>query len=370
MSSKSCSIKIKACMVTQFLDCYDTQDVLVIENRIKNLSSIKTYCLIIHDKDVLDNWLPKRKHFHAVITFSNATTIWAVAKWLMVADQYIEKIKTTTKSARLYLIHRNDIEKHQYDPSEVKASFDYVDFVDWLKPMQDLWSIAERISSWEIKEYNIYDYVSVEFYAKHQRFLKNCFTYRQKKMKSTDRQLRCIFICWASGCWKTTLAKRMAKEEGFEAYISSGWKNPLDDYEWQECIILDDIRPETFAYNDLLKFTDNNTDSFVGCRFNNKSICECKLIIITTVIPIDEFAQFWAYWNDTSEQLLRRFTTYVDMDDMYIRFYSYVEKEKKYIMTTRRNNDILAKFNHNWLANEKFTIDMADKLWLSVATAE
>ncbi len=367
---KDTSIKIKACMITQQLDYYDTQDISVIESRIKSLSFIKTYCCIIHDKDVLSDWLPKRKHFHAVLTFSNATTIGAVAKGLSVPSQCVEKIKNTTKTARLYLIHKNDIDKFQYDPKDVLANFDYVDFADDYKPQQKKESIAERIASWEIKQYNLYNYVSVDEFARHKQYYDRAFTYRRKKMKTMDRNLRCVFICWPSGCWKTTIAKRLAKEEGYKAYISSGWKNPLDDYEWEECIVLDDIRPETFDYNDLLKFTDNNTDSFVGCRFNNKSIWECKLIIITTVIPIEEFAKFWAYWNDTADQLLRRFTTYIDMDSSYIRFYSYNEYEKKYIMKTRRNNDILAVYKNNWLANEKFTIDLADKLWLSVATSD
>jgi hypothetical protein len=144
---KDTSIKIKACMITQQLDYYDTQDISVIESRIKSLSFIKTYCCIIHDKDVLSDGLPKRKHFHAVLTFSNATTIGAVAKGLSVPSQCVEKIKNTTKTARLYLIHKNDIDKFQYDAKDVVANFDYVDFADDYKPQQKKESIAERIAS-------------------------------------------------------------------------------------------------------------------------------------------------------------------------------------------------------------------------------
>jgi len=364
---KDSLIKIKACMLTQFFDHYDSNDLSVIENRIKNLSYIKTYCLVVHDKDILENWLPKRKHFHAVLTFSNATTIWAVWKWLHLPNEFIEKIKTTTKSSRLYLVHRNDPEKYQYDPQEVIANFDYIDFVDWCKPKIKRDTIAERIANWEIKQYNLYDYISVDEYACNAPYYNRAFTYRRKKMKTMDRNLQCVFICWPSGCWKTTMAKRYAEKEGYAAYVSSGGKNPLDDYEWQECIILDDIRPDTFAYNDLLKFTDNNTDSFVWCRFNNKSIWECKLIIITTVIPIDEFAEQLSVWTDSSDQLLRRFKTYIDMDLWRVRFYTYKEYEKQYVLVTRRNNDIIAQYNNDWTVNERFVIDMADKLWLSVS---
>jgi hypothetical protein len=45
--------------------------------------------------------------------------------------------------------------------------------------------------------------------------------------------------------------------------VSSGGKHPLDNYAGQECIILDDLRDTTYDFQDLLKLTDNNTDSLV-----------------------------------------------------------------------------------------------------------
>ena len=64
------------------------------------------------------------------MTFSNATTIGAVAKGLKVEPQYVNKIRATVKSAMLYLVHRNDIEKYQYPEDDVIASFDYKEYVD------------------------------------------------------------------------------------------------------------------------------------------------------------------------------------------------------------------------------------------------
>lgn len=357
-------IKIKSCAVMQYFEYYDVQEIAVIETRVKNLTNVKSYAIVIHDKDLLENWEPKKKHFHIVITFKNATTIGAVAKGLGVECQYIEKIRTTTKSAMLYLVHRNNPEKYQYKPEEVVASFDYVEYVDDCKPMQKRDNIAEKIAKWEIKQYNLYDYISVDEFARNRNYYNNCFLFRQAKMKTKDRQLQCIFISGASGCWKTTFAKQLAENYWYTAYISSGWKHPLDNYAWEECIILDDIRENTYEYNDLLKLTDNHTDSLVGCRFYNKSIAECKLIIITTVISIKNFSDYWAYWEETAEQLLRRFETYIEMYEDSIKFYYYNAEKKEYVLKTKTNNSISDMFRNKWKEWEKFIISLVDKMWL------
>lgn len=357
----------------QYFEFYDVSEIAVIETRCKNLTNIKSYAIIIHDKDLLDSWEPKKKHFHIVLTFKNATTIWAVAKWLWVECQYIEKIRTTTKSAMLYLVHRNNPEKFQYDPKEVKASFDYVEYVDWAKPMQQRDTIAEKIAKWEIKQYNLYDYISVDEFARNRNYYNNCFLFRQQKMKTQDRDLRCVFISGPSGCWKTTFAKDYASELWYNCYISSGWKHPLDNYEGQECIILDDIRPTTYEYNDLLKLTDNHTDSLVGCRFYNKSIAECKLIIITTVIPIREFAEFWADKvdkNDTAEQLLRRFSSFIAISKDFIQYYYYEPITKQYEMATERNNYITKKYQNSWEWAKQFVISVADIMEKNASLSE
>lgn len=163
----------------------------------------------------------------------------------------------------LYLIHKNHPEKYQYKPEDVVASFDYIEYVDGLKPKVQRDSIAERIASGEIKQYNIYDFISVDEFATNKPYYDKCFIYRQNKLKKMDRQLECVFITGASHTGKTTFAKQIANSKGYNSYISSGGKHPLDNYEGQECIILDDLRDNTYELSDFLKLTDNNTDSLV-----------------------------------------------------------------------------------------------------------
>lgn len=96
-------------------------------------------------------------------------------------EQYIEKIKTTSTSAFLYLIHKNDPDKFQYSAKDVVANFDYIDFADDYSPKQKREEICHRIFSWEIKQYNLLDYITDDEYAKNMQYYNNCFKWRQKK---------------------------------------------------------------------------------------------------------------------------------------------------------------------------------------------
>lgn len=340
-------IKFKTCEVMQYFEYYDVVEIAVIEQRIKTLTNIKKYAIIIHDKDLLDNGEPKKKHFHCILTFSNSTTSEIVAKTLKVEEQYVNKIRTTTKSAMLYLVHRNNPEKYQYSPEQVVANFDYLEYIDGCEPKQQREQIAKRIELGEIKQYNLHDFISIDEYGKNKVYYDRCFEYRQNKLKGTERNMECIFISGASGTGKTTQAKLFATQKGYRVYISSGGKNPLDNYKGEECIILDDLRDSTYKMSDFLKLTDNNTDSLVGCRFYNKSIAECRLLIVTSVKPIEEF-----YYNATIEekepqqQLFRRFRTNIIMEELSMTIYNYDIEKRQYIKQLKCKNPVALMFNH------------------------
>ena len=357
-------IKIKSCAAMQYFEYYDVSEIAAIEQRVRKLTYIKKYAIIIHDKDLLEGGQPKKRHFHIVMTFSNATTIGAVARWLQIESQWIEKIRTTTKSAMLYLVHRNNPEKYQYSAEEVVANFDYVDYVDDCPSMQKRENIASRIANWEIKQYNLYDYITIDEYARNKVYYNNCFIYRQQQMATTERKLECVFVSWPSGCGKTTYSKMLASQLGYKAYISSGGKNPLDNYEWQECIILDDIRPSSFEFTDLLKLTDNNTNSFVGCRFYNKSILECKMLIITSTLTIERFvANIKNSDQEEYKQLYRRFQTDIELTDKKMSVYVY-DGIWWYSLKYEAINPVAVMFN-NEVASD-FSDKMKDIMQLNI----
>jgi len=339
------NIKVKACEVMQYWDYMDCADIDVIISRIKKMSYIKSWAIITHDKDTLPNGQLKPPHFHCVMTFSNAKTIRSIADAIGVEMQYVEKIRSSSKAARLYLIHRNDPDKYQYSPEDVKASFDYISYVDDCPVKQKRENIAQRIESGEIKQYNLWKYVTIDEYSRNYRYYQKCFEYRQNKLKGVDRNMECIFISGASGTGKTTYAKMIAAQKGYACYISSGGKNPLDDYQGEECIILDDTRSSTWNLTDFLKLTDNHTDSLVGCRYYNKSIAECKLLIVTSVKSLDEFYEKATKEdNEPKIQLMRRFKMVIEMSIEYMTIYYYDENEKCHVKIGRVTNPVSALF--------------------------
>ena len=324
MYNNDAVISGRSCEVMQYWEYMDVKDISSIVERIKALTNLKSWCIITHDKDLLPSGEPKRPHFHCVLTFSNNKTFCSIAKGLGVAVQYVNKIKTTTKSAQLYLVHRNNPEKYQYNPSEVQASFDYVNFVDDCPIKEKRENIAFRIEKGEIKEYNIFQYITIDEFSRNKRYYQACFEYRQGKLKGMNRSMECIFITGGSATGKTTYAKMVASQKGFATYISSGGKNPLDNYKGEECIILDDTRSSTWSLTDFLKLTDNHTDSLVGCRYYNKSIAECKLLIVTSCKSLDEFyEQATKEDNEPRIQLLRRFPVVIRLTKelMYIEYF-------------------------------------------------
>lgn len=177
--------------------------------------------------------------------------------------------------------------------------------------------------------------------------------------------MECIFITGGSGTGKSTYAKMIASQKGYASYISSGGKNPLDNYQGEECIILDDTRSSTWNLTDFLKLTDNHTDSLVGCRYYNKSIAECKLLIVTSVKSIDEF-----YENATKEdnepkiQLLRRFIMVIDMtlEDMTISYYD--DDKKQHIKAMKTKNPVSALFEPK--IAKKFAEDFVKLMGLNI----
>lgn len=349
----------------QYFEHYDVQEIAVIESRIKSLTGVKDYAIIIHDKDLLDSGELKKKHFHAVITFDNATTSSVVAKRLHVEEQYVNKIRTNTKNAMLYLVHRNDVGKYQYPPGDVRANFDYIKLVEWCPSRVRREEIAEKIAKWQIKEYNIFDYMSCDDYARNKNYYDKCFAFRIWLIKNMERNLECVYIQGASGVGKTTFAKMLAEWYWYHAYISSWGKNPLDDYKWEECIILDDLRDDVYTFAEMLKVSDNNTDSYVWCRFNNKSIAECKLLIITSVQDIHDFYKYET-WEE-QKQLFRRFKHFMIMQQDVISNYEYKDLLWDYIYCWDFENPVSKMFNNSEMRGNLFFNWIQERLKLKQA---
>lgn len=87
------------------------------------------YAVIIHDQETDDQGQPKAPDIHAMMSFENARHCSAVAKKLGDKPQYVQAWSGDANNGYAYLVHATTKArkegKHQYNPTEVKANFDY-----------------------------------------------------------------------------------------------------------------------------------------------------------------------------------------------------------------------------------------------------
>lgn len=304
-------MQLRKCEIMQYVE-YLTVD---IQRVIKEHTMIKQWAYILHDKD------DTGPHYHIFLDFGKSPyEVEDIAKWFEIKPQYVNKVKGKKADMLLYLIHGNDTQqyKYQYDPKEVISNFDYE---------------AEIKTSQIIGDFEHYSYAQMLTYVNSLPVgeKSKTFTLLEKLWKihcqamtlNPDRKLEVVFICGGAGTGKTTYARKMLKEMGFDFCVSSSSNDPFQDYLGQKAIILDDLRDKAFEFEDLLKILDNNTASSVRSRFANK-VFNGEMIVITSSIPL-------CRWYDESdkkisidslEQLYRRFSYYIVMDENEIRIYS------------------------------------------------
>ena len=157
--------------------------------------------------------------------------------------------------------------------------------------------------------------------------------------------MKCIYVCGEAGTGKTTWAKDFAQRNKYSYYISSGSNDLLDNYKGQDCLILDDIRPNYIDVSDLLKLLDNHTNSTVKSRYKNKML-ECKVVIITTSLTMEVF--FRNLIGDSREnlkQMRRRCEMYIMMTNLTMSVKLWQSQSEEYIQVGVYENPVANKYS-------------------------
>lgn len=340
--------KLKVCEICQQTS-YLTED--TIKDALKEHENcIERYAYILHDKDTDETGNLKVAHYHVIIQFKkdDGRMIEHIAAWFKVEPQYVRKSTSKSKHKFLdmakYLIHKNAENKYQYDESSVTANFDYKEFINQVSSSQKRQELIDRIMAGEITALNYTDYISPSDYDKFKRTILNTFEFKRCKDSSISRHMQVIYICGESGSGKTTYAKELAKSKG-KAFISGSGKDFLDGYSEEPCIILDDFRGSKMPFDEILKLLDNHHNSPVASRYNNKDIQHCELLIITSVLTIDEFyAQNCpAGSSEPIYQLKRRCEIYIEMDAQNADIYKFNKETGEHEFVEHCANPIIDK---------------------------
>ena len=293
-------MQVRLCEIVSDVEHIDIEKIVKVLDTQK---PFKDYAYILHNKDTYTEedekqntdhkaGTLKRAHYHIAIRLEYGTDTKYIANWLGIKENFINRVKGKWVDMLKYLTHENAPTKCQYAEDEVISNYNWK--VEKAKAINKTNSETRKIQiindivSGVIREFNYHEHITISEYDRYKKSIDNAFKYRTDIMKGAKRNMECVYITGKSGTGKSTYAKMMCEDKGYSVFVSSGSNDVLDGYAGQDCIILDDLRPSCMGLSDLLKMLDNNTASTVKSRYKNK-VLECKLIIVTSVLKIDEF---------------------------------------------------------------------------------
>lgn len=105
----------KTFVIELYPDCDGHQCAIQYVNEVAN-----NVCFIFHDRDITESGAIKKAHYYIVYKHYCKTNISAIANLLQIEANYIDTCKVESRSL-LYCIHRENPEKTQYEPEEVKG---------------------------------------------------------------------------------------------------------------------------------------------------------------------------------------------------------------------------------------------------------
>ena len=328
-----------------------------IKSGINGRRSIKYYAYVLHDKDEYTEEDEKKNpahktgtlkepHWHILLVFFDGQQqqIKYIARWFEQPPNTVEKVKSPrVEDAFAYLIHQNSPEKYQYDVKEVKANFDYETFIAQNAMFLDRKDeLVAQITIGKITRSNMTAYITPHEYVQYKRALEDAFDYYDRANFTLDRQLEVIFVDGKSGLGKTALGKNIAKQRGYSCFISSVGCDMYDGYANEEVVVFDDIRENCgLTFDQFLKTIDNHTNSRGKSRFRNKNLTFCKLVIITTTLPMNEFLhRLDPYQKEDWKQFRRRCRFYITMKEDYMIVREYDFQSDSYTNETYLENPV------------------------------
>lgn len=267
-------------------------------------------------------------HFHIVIKFKTPMPFVPIKNKFPYG--YIESARSLKASVQ-YLIHLNDQSKVQYSWDDVHTNcLDMAPYKIQSVSQQEITiqTIIDAIKVGEIKEYNQFDKIPNEIWAKYRVRIENSLTFERERIyMDKNRNINVIFMSGPTGVGKTTFAKQYCETIHKHPCVSSSSNDPLQDYRGEEVLILDDLRDNAFKFSDLLKLLDNHTKSTGRSRYHNKAFIG-DTIIITSSKPITDW-----YFNAMPEdrhQLYRRVRCWYKFTLEKIEAFEYNERTCRY----------------------------------------
>lgn len=323
-------------------------------------SNIKTWAYILHDKDTQEDGTLKEPHVHIVLELNESVKYSTAGGYVGVPAQYVQHIRQRVKAGKRwyadiggalsYLTHRNAPDRYQYSDDDViaKPGYDWIAIRNKSESKQaeskSLQNLLAGIESGAVRRYNLHQHISMHMYINHKSEIEKAFEYREGSIKNNpNRKIEVIYITGEAGAGKTTIAKQYCDKRKWSYCISGSSRDPMQDYAGQDVLILDDLRPEVFPLADLLKLLDNHSASSASARYRDKWL-EVKAIIITTVLPIEDFFRGIQNRDEPLHQLKRRCKTMIRLTSSMMEIYTYRTRVQEYQLISSAPNPVAQQY--------------------------
>ena len=347
-----------------------------IYDRVNNVLKPKRWAGIVHDHDMKDdNVTPEEDNVHVMMQFENARSVNQVAKELGDRAQYLEIWKGDVSNGFAYLVHatKNARSKHQYSFDEVVANFDYPTYMkqvikraskaEGITSTNKINAILDLIAIGEVSLKSAKEQISGSLYAKssqklqkaHELFLEHRADALYTKMEKNKEFVEVHWFYGPSETGKSFLAEKLAKAEG-EYYITTATKDAFQYYQGEPIIILDELRPESIPYSELLAMFNPFSRGKVvaSSRYFNKALACRKFYVTTPFNPVLFFHAFNLEICDTGLQLFRRISSVLLFDQDSIHRMEYDEKTGRYGAVDTKPNPYSKKNQPKYILDNIF----------------
>ena len=306
------------------------------------------YAYILHEGDKNESGEVEQAHFHICMRGKDGATFKFDSLKKVFPVGMIEQGRTWEYMLQ-YLLHQN-CDKTKHSIEEIKSNIDigtldlYLKSTPAVKKKNGLEYhfnklkadiIDFKILQYEFREQTatnrLYRALNAEYEAKIERAFNAQKTAIYERDKNS-RSLEVIFIEGDGGCGKSALAIAYCKYMGWSYYIASDENDPMENYASETCMILDDLRDDTFSFSSFMRLLSTYTGSTVKSRYRNKAFTG-NVIIIPSYCPLSAYykpdkdnsnkkhtADKSYYGTDSLVQLHRRIKTLIraDKDLFYI----------------------------------------------------
>ena len=328
------------------------------------------YALIVHDQDINDDGDPVEPHVHVMMSFSNARYLTSIAKDLDELDQHgkpktqqITHWNRNEENGYAYLIHKtkNTREKYQYDEKDVLASFDFHAYMVNFSINEtsknnkvNIKQLLDALYMGLISKEDVEKQLTGSQYGIHRnqieavnmkRLEKEAEEWRNEAI-AEGKKTTVFWIFGDSGTGKTSFAKEYAASINNSYFFTGSTKDMFQKYNGEHVVIIDEFRPNSIKYSDLLRMLDPcgiDTKPMAPSRFYDKALAVDYFIITSPYSP-KAFYEKQKHLDrkiDTFEQLLRRISLTIKMSDDYITYCEYDisrDSMKEYKNTAQKNN--------------------------------